>query len=1430
MSKKPTYEELEQQIKVLEKSASECKRTEKLLRNSTARHSVMMDNIGDVIGVLGDDGAIKYQSPNVEKWFGWKPEEIIGTISFEKVHPEDVKRIQKKFSKILKNESPLVVEFRHKCKDGTYKWIELTAANHLHDPAINGVLVNYHDVSARKQAEKALLESNIRYQQVAERSGEWIWKIDVDGIYKYVSPSVLSLLGYRSDEIIGKKHFYDFFAPDIREESRNIVFAAFAQNKPLLDFENPNLHKDGRIIILETSVFPILDENNNLLGYRGVDKDITQQKRVEEALLSNQYYLTKAQEIGSIGTWELDLQNDELIWTDQSYLNFGVPIGTPLTYEVFLECIHPDDRDYVNAEWKKAIDGKPYDIEHRILVGDEVKWLREKAELEFDAKGKPIKAIGFTQDITERKQAAEALKESEERFDLAMGATQDGVFDWNLVTNESYYSPRWKSMLGYEYDEIPNDLSVWEKLIEEEDAKKSWKMQREVINKKRDRFEMEFKMKHKDGHWVYILSRAEVVFDENGKAVRMIGTHLDITERKQAEVELIEAKEKAEESEAKFKQLSNLTFEGIVLHQKGIAIDCNLSFAKSFGYTREEIIGKDLGKLVIKEEYRDIVLQNIIKNYAFPYEVVGLRKDGTEIPLEIEARNVRSDDKTIRVSAVRDISERKKGEVLLRNSEIRFRMIYENAPILIDGFDENGRCVLWNNSCEQTFGWSMEEINSHSDPFSLFYPDPEIRQQVIDSITLNPDNKFREFFPHTKAGNVLTCEWANYQLTDGTVMSVGHDITERKKTEKVLIESEDRFRKMIDNMPSGVAIYKAVDNANDFEFIELNKKAEEFTKTSKEEVIGHTLLEKFPNMKDGQLVKSLKKISKDGINIYIPPFFYKDEQRQGWRENNIYKLASGEIVAIFKDVTDLKEAEIALTESLDLLHSVIEHIPMRVFWKDIELRYLGCNSAFAHDAGMLKADDLLGKDDVQVAGRELAEIYRTDDKLVMDSDKPRIGLEESKTTPGGYEMWTSTSKVPLHDAQGKVIGLLGIYDDITERKLAEKEHGKLQDQLRQAQKMESVGRLAGGVAHDYNNISSIIMGYSELALDEVAQSDPLYGYLSEILTATKRSADITRQLLAFARKQTIVPKVLNLNTTIGDLLKMLHRLIGEDINLAWIPGTEIRPIKIDPTQINQIMANLCVNARDAIANVGRVTVETKNINFDEDYCTDHEGAIPGEYIELSVSDDGCGMTPETCDKIFEPFFTTKDVGKGTGLGLSTVYGIVKQNNGFVNVYSKIEKGTTFRIYLPVHVDLEQTVKVDSDKIIELPLSRGETVLLVEDDESILKIITRVLENIGYAVLSSSSPVEAMKLAAKHADEINLLITDVVMPEMNGRELAESLQSLYPHLKILFMSGYTADIIAKRGVLESGVSFIEKPFSNQELAVKVREVLDGEKKG
>jgi two-component system, cell cycle sensor histidine kinase and response regulator CckA len=391
---------------------------------------------------------------------------------------------------------------------------------------------------------------------------------------------------------------------------------------------------------------------------------------------------------------------------------------------------------------------------------------------------------------------------------------------------------------------------------------------------------------------------------------------------------------------------------------------------------------------------------------------------------------------------------------------------------------------------------------------------------------------------------------------------------------------------------------------------------------------------------------------------------------------------------------------------------------------------------------------------------------------------------------------------------------------------SERKRESLEDQLIQAQKMESVGRLAGGVAHDYNNISSIIIGYSELALEKVEQSDPLHDDLLEISTAARRSTDITRQLLAFARQQTIAPKVLNLNDTIESMLKMLRRLIGEDINLAWLPGAETWPVRMDPTQVDQILANLCVNARDSIADVGNVTIETKNISFDEDYCDDHPGFFPGEYVLLAVSDDGSGMAPEILDKIFEPFFTTKGLGKGTGLGLATVYGIVKQNNGFINVYSEPKKGTTIKIYLSRHAG--QVFEAHRENNLEIPLSQGETVLLVEDDGSILKLGKRILEDLGYDVLSATSPIKAAMLAEEHAGEISLLITDVVMPEMNGRELSNQLQSRYPDLKTLFMSGYTANVIAHRGVLEDGVCFIPKPFSKKDMAVKVREVLDESK--
>lgn len=418
----------------------------------------------------------------------------------------------------------------------------------------------------------------------------------------------------------------------------------------------------------------------------------------------------------------------------------------------------------------------------------------------------------------------------------------------------------------------------------------------------------------------------------------------------------------------------------------------------------------------------------------------------------------------------------------------------------------------------------------------------------------------------------------------------------------------------------------------------------------------------------------------------------------------------------------------------------------------------------------------------------------------------------------------STRDVAVYSSKITIRGkdvLHSIIHDISESKRIEKEQERLREQLAQAQKMESVGQLAGGVAHDYNNMLSVITGYSELVMDKLPPEDPLRKDMKEIIEAARRSANITRQLLAFARKQTIHPVVLDLNETIENTLKMIRRLIGEDIELTWLPG-KVWSTKMDTSQLDQILANLCINARDAIKGVGKISIETSSVTFDEEYCAGHSYFIPGDFAMIAVSDNGCGIGRDILSRIFEPFFTTKEVGQGTGLGLSTVYGIVKQNNGFINVYSEPGKGTTFKVYLPRYCG-ESDVVIFSNTSAP-PEGRGQTVLLVEDEDLIRKLGIRMLEKMGYRVLSASAPTEAIHLVEQEANKIDLLLTDVVMPEMNGRDLANRLQESDPNIKVLFMSGYTNNVIVHRGVLDDGINFISKPFSQKELAVKVHEVL------
>ena len=426
-----------------------------------------------------------------------------------------------------------------------------------------------------------------------------------------------------------------------------------------------------------------------------------------------------------------------------------------------------------------------------------------------------------------------------------------------------------------------------------------------------------------------------------------------------------------------------------------------------------------------------------------------------------------------------------------------------------------------------------------------------------------------------------------------------------------------------------------------------------------------------------------------------------------------------------------------------------------------------------------------------------------------------------RTKAGGWKWILSIGRIVQYDAAGKPLRMLGTHTDITRRKEAEKERERLEAQLLHAQKMESVGRLAGGVAHDFNNMLLVILGCSELIKRRRPEDAEILAEVAQIERAANRARDVTRQLLAFSRKQIVTPRPLNLSVFLADTRKTLGRLIGEDVDLRFELGADLWPVRIDPSQADQVLMNLVVNARDAMPNGGKLTIETANVRVEEAYCRQHVGFRPGEYVLLAVSDSGVGMDRETLSHIFEPFFTTKAMGKGTGLGLATVYGIVTQNGGVVDAYSEPGRGTTFKVHLPRLPDAAAA----SGTVEEAPLAPGGgTVLIVEDDEAVRRSTAAMLDALGFAVLVARGWREALALAGPEGESIDLLLTDVVMPEVSGKELGERMRALRPGLPVLYMSGYTANVIAHHGIVEEGVHFIQKPFTMDDLARGIQRAL------
>ncbi|MHB1184924.1 MAG: PAS domain S-box protein [Desulfobulbia bacterium] len=852
---------------------------------------------------------------------------------------------------------------------------------------------------------------------------------DTGGYFRRLNPAWEATLGFPVSELEGRR-FLDFIHPDDMEATLQAV-GRLADQKEVSNFVNRYRHINGEYRWIEWRAIPT--------GQRiyAVARDITERKLVEDALRQSEENLHRAQAVAQTGSWYLDIRHNKLTWSAETYRLFGIPQEQPLSLETFAACIHPEDRARVLQAWDAALRGGPYDIEHRIFADNEIRWMRERAEIHFDAAGNPLTGVGTVQDISERKQAEQDIA----LLSFALNNVHEAAFLIDENARFQYINEEACRILGYSRDELL-DLSVPD--VDPDFPPERW-----------------------PDHW------------------------------------------------NKLRRLNSFTFEG-----------CH-------------------------------------KN-----------REGCIFPVEINANYFEYGGQGYNLAMVRDITERKQAEEALRQSE-------------------------------------------------------EFNRNILATV----DEGF------------------------------------------IVVDREYRI-------------------------LSANRAFCDMMQLSAEQMVGR------------------------------------------------------------------------------LCYEASHHTARPCFEQDGESR--DCAVRHTFETGM-----------------------------------PHVASHTHEDASGAKH-YMELRSFPVFDASGTVVSAIETINDVTEKR-------KLEEQLRQSQKMEAVGTLAGGVAHDFNNMLMVIIGHAELALRQIAPDQPLFANLQEIRKAAGRSADLTRQLLTFARKQTVVPKVLDLNETVEGMLKMLRRLIGENINLAWQPGAEIWPVKVDPSQIDQILANLCVNARDAIAGVGKVTIETRNTIIDEIYCADHPEAVPGEYIMLTVSDDGCGMDKQTLDKIFEPFFTTKEMGKGTGLGLATVYGIAKQNNGFVNVYSEPGQGSTFNIYLPRHAGKKEEMPRKSPAS---PMAGGhETILLAEDEAAILEMVKQILEDFGYRVLAASTPGEALRVAKEYTGEIHLLITDMVMPEMNGHELAKNVLSLYPKLKCLYMSGYNANVVARHGVLAEGIHFIQKPFSMQAFVAKVREAID-----
>jgi PAS domain S-box-containing protein len=918
----------------------------------------------------------------------------------------------------------------------------------------------------------------------------------------------------------------------------------------------------------------------------------------------------------------------------------------------------------------------------------------------------------------------------------------------------------------------------------------------------------------KDGSLVDVSLSIFPLTDSRGEVTGIASIARDVTERKRADQEL-------HESEERYRSLVEAAPDVIytVSAEDGSLTSLNPAFETLTGWSRAEWLGKPFVGMVHPDDLPVAVerFQKALRGEMHPpRELRVLCKSGEYLVGEFTSTQQVKDGKVVgQLAIARDITDRKRAEEALIEERYLLHTLMDNLPDAVYFKDRESHFTRINKADVKLFGLSGPAQAVGKTDFDFFttehaqeaYND---EQQIIRTGQPVVGKEEMETWPD---GHVTWASTTKMPLRDakGNIIGtfgVSRDVTERKRAEGELRASETRYRRLFEAARDGIFIL----DADSWEIRDVNPFLLNLLGFSRAELLGRKLWEIGP-LRDVLLSKvDFEELqTREFIRYENLPL----ETREGKHVevefvSNVYISGDRKVIQCnIRDITERKRAE---AEHVRLV-TAIEQSAEAVLMTNTEGEIQYVNPAFTRITGYSR-DEVLGQNPrILKSGKQDPAFYQQLWATILKGEIWHGELINRRKDGSLYSEQMSIA--PVRSAGGEVTYFIATKQDVTE-------HKKLEQQLIQAQKMEAVGRLAGGVAHDFNNLLTIINGYAQLLIEPISPQDPRRGHLKEILTAGERAASLTRQLLAFSRRQVLEPRVLNLNSVLADVAKMLRRLIGEDVELVSTLKPDLGRVKVDPGQIEQVIMNLAVNARDAMPQGGKLFIETSNVEIDANYARRHSPMMPGKYVMVAVSDTGCGMDLETQAHLFEPFFTTKEKGHGTGLGLATVYGIVKQSGGFIWVYSVPGRGSTFKIYLPV---VEEALPTAEPAEVPAELAKGsETVLVVEDEGGVRSLVCEALASHGYKVLEAAGAASALEISEKYTEPIHLLLTDVVMPQTGGKELAKGFSTLHPETKVLYMSGYTDDAIVRHGILERGTSFLQKPFQPRALLLKIREVL------